>query len=171
MPPIKSVINLLDKNKIKYEVVEHRKVFTAWDLSQTKHIRPTQVVKTLILKADNSVFMAALPASKLADFNKIKKILNAYLKKSGKKAVKKISLVKEAWMKKNIAGNIGATPPFVLLLPGRKEEKPPLITDVPIFKESQVLINSGDYKIALKVRPGVLLKIQEVLKGNISKKR
>ena len=40
MAILKSVLNLLDKNKIKYEVIEHRKVFTAWDLSQTEHIKP-----------------------------------------------------------------------------------------------------------------------------------
>lgn len=171
MAILKSVLSLLDKNKIKYEIVEHRKVFTAWDLSQTEHIKPEQTIKTLVVKADNFVVLAFIPASKNLDFNKVKKTLNAYLKKNKKKAVKKISLAKEAWMKKNLPGKIGATPPFSALLPGKKEEKLPLIADAPIFKENQVLVNSGDYEIALKVRPGVLLKIQEVLKGNISKKR
>lgn len=171
MAILKSVLNLLEKNKIKYEVVKHRKVFTAWDLSQTKHIKPIQVVKTLVLKADSNFLLALIPASQNLDFNKVKKLLNSYLKKQKEKAVKKVSFTTEAWMKKNIAGNIGATPPFNFLLPNKKGERLPVIIDSKILSQTKVLINTGDYKEALKVSPSALTKTQEFIKGAIGKKK
>ena len=129
------------------------------------------MVKTLVLKADNNFCLALIPASKNLDFNKAKKTLNSYLKKKEKKAVKKISFATEAWMKNNISGNIGATPPFNFLLPKKKEEPLPVLVDSSLLKEPQVLINTGDYKFALKVRPAALSKTQEILKGVIGRKK
>lgn len=161
----KSVLNYLEKNKIKYEVVEHRTVYTAWDSAQTQHIKPDQVVKTLVMKYDGGHCLALLPANKNLDAAKFKKVLNSWLKKNKAKPAKKVAFDKEAWMKKTIVGKVGATPPFGTLI------KMPVFIDSLVAKLPKVLINSGEYNFSLKINTKDLVKLEEPIKGSFSKKK
>lgn len=165
MPIPKPVLNYLDKNKIKYETVEHRTVFTAWDSAQTQHIKPDQVVKTLVLKYDSGHCLALLSAKNNIDFGKFKKVLNAWLKKEGQKLTKAVSLDKEGWMKKTILGKVGATPPFGSLL------KMPVFIDSLLLKQKKVLVNSGDYDYSLQMAISSLIKLENPIKGSFGKKK
>ena len=161
----KKVINYLEKNKIKYEVVEHRTVYTAWDAAQTQHIKPQTVGKTLVIKYDRNTCLALLPANRNLDKNKFKKVLNSWLKKEEEKLAKKISFAKEAWMKKNILGKVGATPPFGQLL------KLPLFMDSLLAKQKKILVNSGEYNYSLEIKTSQFLKMEEPVKGSFSQKK
>ncbi|MFH1597511.1 MAG: YbaK/EbsC family protein [Patescibacteria group bacterium] len=165
MPIPKSVLSYLDQNKIKYDTVEHRTVYTAWDSAQTQHIKPDQVVKTLVLKYDAGHCLALLQANKNIDFAKFKKVLNAWLKQEEQKAAKKVSLDKEAWMKKSIVGKVGATPPFGSLL------KMPVFIDAPVLKQKKIQVNSGDYDFSLQITASALIKLENPIKGNFGKKK
>jgi hypothetical protein len=46
----KKIINFLEKAKVKYEIIKHKTVFTAFDKSQTLKVPEKIVGKTLILK-------------------------------------------------------------------------------------------------------------------------
>jgi prolyl-tRNA editing enzyme YbaK/EbsC (Cys-tRNA(Pro) deacylase) len=46
----RKVLNFLKKNKIKYEIIEHKTVYTAFDKARTLKLKPDIIGKTLILK-------------------------------------------------------------------------------------------------------------------------
>lgn len=167
MPIAKKVFNYLDENQIKYEVVSHRKVYTAWDLAQTLHLKkPGEIAKTLLLKTDRDYVLVILPGHRNLDKAKFKKVLNQWRKKQELKAVKKIDFVKEAWMKKNIKiGKLGSIPPFGKLLGY------PLFADNAILKPKKIIISSGDYQNSFKITPKNLIKLEDPIKGSFNKKK
>lgn len=163
---LKSLIKFLNDNKIKYEVVEHKTVYTAMDAAQTQHIKPEGVVKTLVMKLDNYYVLALSPANKNLDKNKFKKAVNTWKKKTGQKAVKKVDFAQEAWMKKNINGSVGATPPFGALV------KLPIFIDSILLKQKNLYVNTGDYNYSIKLtRAGFEKALGEFIGGNFSKRK
>jgi prolyl-tRNA editing enzyme YbaK/EbsC (Cys-tRNA(Pro) deacylase) len=67
----KKLINYLDKEGVKYELAEHKTVFTAWDMSQTMHVKPQQIVKTLVVKLRGKVpALVLIPAHRNLDKKK-----------------------------------------------------------------------------------------------------
>ncbi len=158
----KKLLTYLEKNKYKFGIIDHRTTFTAWDTSQTEKVKPQQVAKSLILKTDNTYVLAVLPANRNLDKKKILKLINAARKKNGMKLAKKIDFVKEAWMKKNILGQVGATPPFpkILDLEG--------FIDSLILNNKKIYVGSGDYKTALLINTNQYYKIEGLVKGSFS---
>ncbi len=163
----KKLLNYLEKNKVKFELIEHRIVYTAWDLVQTLHLKkPAEVVKTLIIKTDKDYVLVLLPSNKNLDKAKFKKAVNHWRKKQGLKAVKKIDFVKEAWMKKNIkVGKLGVVPPFGQLL------GMPVFADKTVLKPVKVIVNAGDYGVSLKIKTKDLIKLEEPIKASFGKKK
>lgn len=167
MPIPKKLLNYLEENKIKYEEISHRIVYTAWDLAKTLHLKkPEEAVKTLILKTDNDHVLVLLPSHKNLDKAKFQKVLNKWRRGQDLKLAKKIDFVKEAWMKKNIkVGKLGAVPPFGKLLGW------PVFADNSILKPAKIIVNAGDYGVSLKIRSKDLIKLEEPVRGSFSKKR
>ena len=163
----KKLLNYLEENKIKYELIEHRIVYTAWDLMKTLHLKkPGEAVKTLILKTDKDYVLVLLASNKNLDKAKFKKVLNKWRKKENLKPAKKIDFVKESWLKKNIKiGKLGAVPPFGKLL------KMPVFADNAILKPAKIIVNAGDYGKSLKISSKAFTKLEEPIKGSFSKKK
>lgn len=157
----KSVLNYLDKNNVKYEIIEHKTAYTALDSSETQHIDPKIVVKTLVMKLDSKGYaLALLSANRNIDRAKFKKVVNAWREKSVEKTVKKVDFAKEAWMKENIAGKVGATPPFGKLL------KMPVFIDSLVLKNQKIIVNAGDYNYSIKLSAKQFEKLEEPVKAS-----
>ncbi len=148
----KRITNYLDKNEYKYEIVEHKTTYTAWDTSQTKKINPREIIKTLIVKVDRDYILAMIPADKNLDKKKLLKIINTQRKKDGEKCAKKVDFAKEAWMKKNIPGKLGAVPPFKGLL------KMDIYVDNLVLKNKKIYLGSGDYEASFYMTVAEYLK-------------
>ena len=58
----KKLEKLLKDNKIKYQILEHRKVYTAWDAAETQHLKESEVAKAVLLKGKKGLFLAVLGA-------------------------------------------------------------------------------------------------------------
>lgn len=159
------ITKYLEDKKYKYTTVEHKTVFTAWDKAQTEKVRPQQVVKSLVIKTDNQHVLAVLPSNRNLDKQKLLKTINADRKKKGEKPYKKIDLAKEAWMKKNLAGKVGATPPFLGFI------KMPLYIDSLLAKNKKIYVGSGEYTSSILVSTGQYMKIEKPVKGNFSVKK
>ena len=178
------------KEKIEYELVEHKQVYTAWDLACTLHVKPQQVVKTVVVCLRNKVPVLVLIAAhrkldfkKLGNvaFNEVQKIAKLKLRaKKGEEVVPKewgfpppelrgksykVSFAKEKWMKEKLIGKMGVTPAFGRLL------KLPVFIDKPLLKEKELFFNSGDYKVAIKINTSDFVKIERPLVGNFSLKK
>ena len=165
MPIPKPLIKYLDQNKIKYEVVEHKTVFTAHDKAATLRVKPQIVGKTVAIVLDGKNYaLGLIPANKNLDKKKVLASFNAQRKKAGEKGYKKIDFAKEAWMKKTFEGiDIGATPPFGAFY------GLPFFIDNSLVKQVKIFINAGKYEFSFKISPASLIKLnKEFLRGGFS---
>lgn len=161
----KIILNYLDKNKYKYEIVEHKTAYTAWDKAQTEKVKPQEIAKTLALKVDNGYALALVPSNRNLDKKKLLKIINARRKKAGEKVAKKIDFAKEAWMKKNIPGKVGAVPPFQGLT------KLEIYLDNLLAKNKKMQVGSGEYTNSLQINVKDYLNKESIIKGSFSMKK
>jgi Ala-tRNA(Pro) deacylase len=144
------IIKYLDSNKIKYETIEHKTVFTAYDKAATLRIKPNVIGKTLVLKADSNLIMVLVPGNKNLDLVKIKKAVNDFNGKNGRKPVKKVDFISETVIKNKFKGiKLGAIPPF-----GDIWELP-LFADKGLMKEKSIFISAGIYEASFKVSPKI----------------
>ena len=161
----KSIHNYLEKNKYKYEIIEHKTTYTAWDKAQTEKVKPQEIAKTLVMKADGEYILALVPSNRNLDKNKLLKLINTNKKKKGEKTAKKIDFAKEVWMKKNILGKVGAVPAFKGLL------KLEIYLDNLLAKNKKIQIGSGEYTVSIKLNIKDYLKKEEVIRGSFSRTR
>lgn len=147
------IIKFLDKNKIKYETINHKTVYTAYDKAATLKIKPNVVGKTLVLKTDLGLVMVLVAGNKNLDLAKIKKTAKA----------KKIDFISETVIKNKFKGvKLGAIPPFGEIW------KMPLFIDRGLMKEKNIFISSGVYESSFKLSPKTFEK-QDATLGVFSK--
>jgi len=176
MPITKKLIKFL--SKVKYEPIEHKIVYTAFDKAQTLRIPEKTVGKTLVVKMNGAFALVLIPANKILDKAKFKKLANNWLKKTKQKPVKEISFATEVWMKKNLKGvKVGAIPPFENLWPlARRGQRPggglATFIDKALLKNPKIIINAGDYSASIKISPSTFKKlIPDLVIGSFSKTR
>lgn len=149
------LVKFLEKNKVKYEVVRHRTVFTAFDKAATLKVKPSVIGKTLVLKAGSELVVVLAPGNKNIDLAKIKKATKAT----------KVGFISEKVMKNKFRGfKMGAIPPFGDLF------KMPVFIDKRLLKEKNILVNSGVYEESIKISPKVFEK-SGAIKGDFAKAR
>jgi len=167
MPVPKKLINFLEKSKVKYQIIEHKTVYTAYDKVQTLKRGPLaggwrvgrspekMVGKTLVFKTDGKLAMALIPANKNLDKEKIKKLLKA----------KKVDLVSEKLIKNKFKGvKVGAIPPFGNLW-GLGT-----FADKSLINQPKLIVNGGDYNFSIKISSVSFKKlIPELVIGSFSK--
>lgn len=159
----KKISNYLDLKKYKYQIIGHKTTFTAWDTAQTEKVKPQQVAKALVMKADNDYLLAMVPSNRNLDKQKLLKAINARRKKNKEKLFKKIDFAKELWMKKNLPGKVGATPPFQEIL------KLDVYADGLLLKNKKIYVGSGEYTESLLINTSQYVKIENPVKGSFSK--
>lgn len=67
----------LDQNKVKYEIVPHKKVFTALDVAATLKCKLEEIAKSLVVKADKTYYLLILAANRNVNLSKLQKVLKA----------------------------------------------------------------------------------------------
>ena len=161
----KTIQKFLDTDKFKYEVLEHKTVYTAFDKAATLRAKPQEVGKTVVVSLDNKDYaLGLIPSNKNVDKKKVLAAFNKLRAKAKEKNYKKIDFATEKWLKANIKGaSLGATPPFGLLY------KLPFFIDNALTKPSKIVINGGRYEFSIKVKPSDLFKLNpETIKGAFS---
>ncbi len=146
------VTNHLDKNKIRYDVVEHKKVFTVYDLAQTTKEKMNTIAKTLLVKADKNYHLVVLPAHRRLNLAAVKKLTKA----------KTVLLAKEKDMATKFKMKPGAMTPFGSL------HKVAVIVDKGLLKSEKVLMGAGSFTESLRVKMKDYLKAEQPTAGNIS---
>jgi Cys-tRNA(Pro) deacylase len=148
------VKKFLDKNKVKYEVVKHKTVYTAYDLAQTLKKKLQDVVKTLVVKVDKSHALLVLPASRQVDFKTLKKVTGA----------KSVDIDRENVMTKLFKVKPGAISPFHGPL-----HKLPIYVDKAVMKAQKAVVQAGSFEESLHMKTKDLLKVVEGKLANFSK--
>jgi Ala-tRNA(Pro) deacylase len=176
MPIAKKLAKFL--SKIKYEPIEHRTVYTAFDKAKTLKIPEKTVGKTLVMKMNGDFAIVLVSANQILDKVKFKKTVNSWRKKLGQKSVKKIGFATEVWMKKNLKGvKIGAIPPFGNLWPlARRGQRPgggfPTFVEKSLLKNPTIIVSAGNYNISIKINSNLFKKlIPDLAVGNFGKKK
>lgn len=164
----KKIINFLDKFGISYDIIEHRKVYTALDKAKTLRVKESMVGKTVVLSYGSYRFLVLVSADSIINLDKLAKVVS---KKIGKD-VKKISFASEKWIKENIKGmRQGATPPFGDIW------NLPVFVEKSFLKNTKIIINSGIHTESIKMTPIAFKKVNNNLveavfsKKRLSKKR
>jgi len=162
----------LDSNKIKYKVVEHKKVYTALNEAVTlastsrgrsgQHLNEKTVAKTVLVKADKGYALVVVPAAKHVDFNKVKKAL-ASARGGSAFGGKKVSMAKESDMAKVLKTKIGLVHPFGNLY------KLPVLIDNSLLKQKEIITSAGSYTESIEIKPKDYEKLVQPIKGGFSK--
>jgi Ala-tRNA(Pro) deacylase len=75
--PVKRLKEFLDSRDIKYVIISHSSAFTAQEIAGSAHIPGKELAKTVIVKVDDKMAMAVLPASYKVDFDLLQKAAGA----------------------------------------------------------------------------------------------
>lgn len=166
----KTIQKFLDTNKIKYEVIEHKTVYTAFDKAATLRAKPNEVGKTVVVSLDGKNYaLGLIPANKNLDKKKVLAVFNKLRAKNKEKNYKKIDFATEKWLKANIKGaSLGATPPFAALY------KLPIFIDNSLLRPAKIIVNGGAYELSIKLAPASLIKLNSgstLIRGGFSMTR
>ncbi len=160
MAVAKPLLKYLDKAEIKYEVVPHKKVYTAYDLAQTLGEKLDGIAKTLLVKVElpkvdkkGKHYILVIPASYRANFQKIKKQLKA----------KKVEMALEKNLKK-LGVEPGAITPF------GGYHKLEVLMDKALLKTQKALVSAGAHTEALRVKVKDLRDIENMTLGQFGDK-
>ena len=101
--PVQKLQQFLDSNHIKYITITHSPAYTAQEIAASAHIPGKELAKIVMVKVDDKIAMAVLPASSKANLGRLKKA-------SGASDVK---LASESEFESLFPGcELGAMPPF-----------------------------------------------------------
>ena len=75
--PATKLREFLDSHDIKYVAVSHSKAFTAQEVAESAHISGKELAKTVIVKLDDTLAMAVLPASLIIDLDLLQRATGA----------------------------------------------------------------------------------------------
>ena len=128
--PVAKLKEFLDKNNVKYVSIAHSTAYTAQEVASLAHIKGKELAKTVIVKIDDALAMAVLPASYQVDLPLLKAAAGA----------KKIALATEAEFRDRFPEcETGAMPPFGPLYGMR------VFADESLTKDREIAFNAGSH--------------------------
>ncbi len=147
----------LSQNKVKFEEIKHRQVFTGLDKAATLRVKPNLIAKTLVMSASakatadkrsgKDLAMAVLAANRNLNKKKFAKVSK----------LKNPDFVSETLIKNRVKGfKVGAVPPFGQLF------KIPSFFDRGLLKEKSIIVSAGNYETSLRLSPKALEKLGTV---------
>ena len=75
--PVEKMKEFLDENGIQYVTFQHSPAYTAQEIAQSAHISGKNVAKIVMLKLDDKMAMAVVPASHQVNLESLKGVANA----------------------------------------------------------------------------------------------
>ena len=76
--PVKKLKDFLDQHNVKYCTINHSLAYAAHEVAACAKIPARELAKTVIIKIDNQLAMAVLPASYKVDLNMLRDITGAH---------------------------------------------------------------------------------------------
>ena len=148
--PVQALKNFLDQNGVKYVVITHSPAFTSQEIAAKAHISGEEVAKTVIVKIDDRLAMAVLPASLKVDLPELQQAIGAG----------RIEIAKEEEFRSRFPEcDVGAMPPF-----GNLYGMDVYVADG-LVEDEEIAFNAGSFTELIKlaysdferlVRPRVL---------------
>ncbi|MFC1768815.1 aspartate--tRNA ligase [Nanoarchaeota archaeon] len=132
----------LDSDKIEYEVLEHKAVYTSDEAAKVRGTELKQGCKALVCKTENGFIQVVVPGNREIDIEKVKKVLK----------LKEITLANADDVKKISGCSIGAVPPFGNLF-GLN-----VFIDNKVAENKEVAFNAGLHVKSIKMKAKDLIK-------------
>jgi len=159
-PASKQIISFLKKSGIDFDVISHRKVYTAYDLAQTAGAKLEEIAKTLLLRVElpmlkkkGAYFVVVLPASCNVDLQRVKRALKAT----------KVEIAPEGVFKK-LGLEPGAVSPFGSL------HKFGVLIDQSVLKTKQILVGAESFTESLRLKAKDLVELEQAIVAIVGKK-
>ena len=134
----------LEKKHVKYATINHPTAYTASQTAQAAHIPGKQMIKVVVIKADEKLAIVALPAHENIDINALRKLTKA----------KKVVLAHEYEFNEQFPGcDVGAMPPFGELF------KMEVYMAESLTKQNWLACNAGSHSDLLKIKGDEFLKL------------
>ena len=153
--PASPVIKALQKAKVPFEVLWHKKAaWTSDEIAKERKRHVASIVKCLVLTDGTDYVVACLPGNMRVDTPKVREVLGTG----------KLEFAHENILKKLTGMAPGTSSPI-----GMKTELP-VIVDKALAKRAKVSISSGNPKFGLELSGKDLVKLSKAKVAAISKK-
>lgn len=150
---LNKIAKYLDEAKVKYNLLQHKLVYTAHDAAQTTKHKINEIAKVVLVKTDKGFALVVVPAGKYVDFAAVKTALK----------VKKISMAAEKDISKYLKTKIGLLHPFGNLY------KIPTLVDKGFSKAKKMVAAAGSYTESVEIALTDFEKLAQPIKGLFSK--
>lgn len=158
----KKLLKKIEESKLKYEVVKHRKVFTAYDAAATLKVKLNTIAKSLLVKMNKPLEHGQKPysivivgADKNIDLKKLAKVMS-----TKEVRITKVEIPKENIMKTQFKVKPGAMSAFGSLY------KIPVFVDKALKDEA--VFSSGEFTESIKMKVKDFMVLENVKAGNFS---
>jgi Ala-tRNA(Pro) deacylase len=136
MPVSERLVHFLEEQHVPFVTIPHARAYTAQEIAASIHVPGQEVAKTVIVQADEKLYMIVMPATRRADLVQLKKALG----------VKKIRLATEAEFEGIFPEcEVGAMPPFGNLY------RIPVVVDESLKKDREIVFNAGSHTETVKM--------------------
>jgi len=134
--PVKRLKEFLDSQQIKYVTISHSVAYTAQAIAALTHTPGKELAKTVIVKIDDRLAMAVLPASCHIDVARLQAATGA----------KTVILAKEKEFKDRFPEcETGAMPPFGNLY------QMPVFVDESLTQDKEIAFNAGSHRELIRL--------------------
>jgi Ala-tRNA(Pro) deacylase len=147
-----AVTEFLEREGVSYEIVEHERTQTAAEEAEATGMPLADVAKTVVLRDNEGVRLAVIPASHRLDLHKVKRELGS----TG------LRLVTEHEMAGEFSDfEVGALPPFGPMFHALE------LVDERLLKHDRVLCGGGDHEHGVLVDPHDLVTVGQARVADI----
>ncbi len=134
--PARKLKEFLDSQHIDYTSIPHSTAYTAQGIAALTHISGKELAKTVMVKLDDQICMAVLPASKTVDLELLKQAAGA----------KTAGLASEREFREKFPDcETGAMPPF-----GNLYDLPVFVEDS-LSRDREIAFNAGTHNELLRM--------------------
>jgi len=131
------IVDYLERHAVAYERHPHRRACSAQELAAAMHVSGRRVAKSVIVKGDDRIWIAVLPASEVVDEELLAGVLG----------VPSVRLLDEADFEGLFAGcEPGAEPPFGSLF------GLPVVVDSALAEADRIVLRAGSHEEAIEIR-------------------
>ena len=142
--------DVLNKEKIDYEVLEHKPVYTSKEAAEVRGTELRQGTKALVLKTEEGFIQACVAGNKELDIEKLQKIT----------LFKKLELANAKEVRQATGCNIGSVPPFGNLFNLK------VYFDKSVLENEIVAFNAGQHTKSIKMKAKDLVKVVNPVVGD-----
>ena len=134
--PARKLKDFLDSQHISYTSIPHSTAYTAQGIAALTHISGKELAKTVMVKLDDNISMAVLPASKSVDLEMLKQAAGA----------KTAGLASEREFREKFPDcETGAMPPFGNLY------NLPVFVEESLSRDREIAFNAGTHNELIRV--------------------